>query len=156
MFWFEPKGGTEPFLVGRFPIFIWEAEDGQQFYGFPAETHERGVKVALHGVGPPCSPETIDRAVREEEIDVMRSYLADRIPALDSTCLEAQTCMYTNTPDRHFAIGLHPHHSGVALAVGCSGHGFKFASVIGEILADLVINGNTRHPISLFDLNRFA
>lgn len=156
MFWFEPKGGMEPFLVGRFPIFIWEAENGQQFYGFPAEGHERGVKVGLHGVGAPCSPDAIDRVVGEEEIDRMRSYLADRIPALDSTCLEAQTCMYTNTPDRHFVIGLHPHHPGVALAVGFSGHGFKFASVVGEILADLVIDGNTRHPISLFDPKRFS
>ena len=86
----------------------------------------------------------------------MRSYLADRIPALDSTCLAAQTCMYTNTPDRHFVIGLHPHHPGVSLAVGFSGHGFKFSSVVGEILADLAIDGKTRHPISLFDPKRFS
>jgi sarcosine oxidase len=64
--------------------------------------------------------------------------------------------MYTNTPDEHFVISLHPEYPQVAIAAGFSGHGFKFASVVGEILADLVIEGKTNHPIDLFTPQRFA
>jgi sarcosine oxidase len=64
--------------------------------------------------------------------------------------------MYTNTPDRHFVIAIHPDHPQVAVAAGFSGHGFKYAPVVGEILADLVLDGSTRHPVALFDPRRFA
>jgi len=64
--------------------------------------------------------------------------------------------MYTNTPDKHFVIAAHPHHPQVAIACGFSGHGYKFASVVGEIMADLVIGGSTRHPIDLFTPDRLT
>ena len=78
------------------------------------------------------------------------------IPALaDGALVETVSCKYTLTPDHHFVIGLHPDHANVVIASPCSGHGYKFASVIGEILADLAIDGATRHPIGLFAPSRF-
>lgn len=169
MFWFDPEGGIDAFLPDRFPIYMWELahpprmaveRNGQPpstFYGFPAvHGSSGGVKVALHGGGTVCTPETIDREVHAEEVETMRGYLADHLPALNARFLQARTCMYTNTPDTHFVIGRAIGMPNVLLAVGFSGHGFKFASVIGEILAELVCGGHTRHSLQLFAPERFA
>jgi sarcosine oxidase len=160
MYWFAPAGDTGPFLPDRFPIYIWEADDRMVFYGFPAQGGpDEGVKVSffrIRGLDQRCTPETINRAVSEEEIARMRRYAAAGLPALDGPCLRAKTCMYTNTPDEHFVIALHPRHPQVVVAAGFSGHGYKFASVVGEILADLATDGATRHPIGLFQPRRFA
>ena len=151
MFWYEPTGGLEPFLPERFPIFIWEPDDGNMFYGFPAQDDDRGVKAAFFRAGGvSTSPETIDHEVREEEIGFLRGYLADHIPELAGRCLDARACMYTNTPDEHFVISVYPENPRVVIACGFSGHGYKFCSVVGEILADLSIEGSTPHPIDLF------
>ncbi|MCA1688482.1 MAG: N-methyl-L-tryptophan oxidase [Actinobacteria bacterium] len=151
MYWFEPTGGLEPFLPDRFPIFIWEPDDGNMFYAFPAQNDDRGVKVAFFRAGGvPTTPETIDREVYQEEIDFIRGYLAEYVPELAGRCLDARVCMYTNTPDLHFVISLHPEHEQVTIACGFSGHGYKFCSVVGEILTDLTIEGSTCHPIDLF------
>jgi sarcosine oxidase len=158
MFWYEPKNGLEPFLPERFPIYIWEPEDGNMFYGFPAQDADRGVKAAFFRAGGvPTSPDTIDREVHEEEIGFLRGYLEEYVPELAGRCLDARACMYTNTPDEHFVISAHPEHPQVVIACGFSGHGYKFCSVVGEIVADLAIEGSTRHPIDLFSparLNR--
>ena len=155
MYWFEPEGGIEPFLPDRFPIFIWEPDDGNMFYGFPAQDEDRGVKAAFFRLGGiPATPETIDREIHEEEIDLIRSYLAEYVPDLAGRCLGARACMYTNTPDQHFVISSHPEHPQVVVACGFSGHGYKFCSVVGEILADLATEGSTRHPINLFSPTR--
>lgn len=157
MYWFDPVGGVEPFEVGHFPIYIWDCADGAYFYGFPAHNGlHGGVKVAFHTFGTACTPDAIDREVHATEIERMRSYLTSRIPALAGPCLSAVTCMYTNTPDSHFVIALHPQHPQVTIAAGFSGHGFKFASVVGEILADLAIAGTTKYPIGLFAPQRLA
>jgi sarcosine oxidase len=151
MYWFEPKNGREPFLPDRFPIYIWEPDDGNWFYGFPVQVDERGVKAAFYRAGGVLTtPETVDREVHDEEIDFLRAYLAEYLPDLASRCLDARVCMYTNTPDLHFVISLHPELEQVAIACGFSGHGYKFCSVVGEILADLATEGSTRHPIDLF------
>jgi sarcosine oxidase len=152
LFWFDPVGGIEPFLSERFPVFIWEPEDGNAFYAIPAHDGPRGgVKVALFRAGgTPADPETINREVHEHEVEFIRSYLARYVPALDGKFLHAKTCMYTNTPDEHFVISVHPEHPQVAIAAGFSGHGYKFCGVVGEILADLATVGETDHPIDLF------
>jgi sarcosine oxidase len=151
MYWFEPKGGLEPFHPDRFPIFIWEPDDGNWFYGFPAQDDECCVKAAFYRAGGvPASPETIDREVHGEEIDFIRTYLTRYVPELAGRCLDARVCMYTNTPDLNFVISVHPDHAQVAIACGFSGHGYKFCSVVGEILADLATDGTTSHPIDLF------
>ena len=155
--WFEPIGGREPFLPDRFPIYIWEVDEQAQFYGFPAqEGPPGGVKVALFRAGIHCTPETIDRTIHPHEIEELRSAIAERIPALNGALLDAATCMYTTAPDEHFVVGLHPRHDAVVIASPCSGHGYKFASVMGEVLADLAMHGTTSHPIALFDPQRFS
>jgi len=153
MFWFEPKGDPELFSPERFPVFMWEPDDGKILYGIP--DRPGSVKAALHHVDEiPCTPETLDREVREGEVERVRSRLEDHVPALAGRCLDARACMYTNTPDLHFVIAPHPGHLRVAVACGFSGHGYKFCSVVGEILADLVTDGSTRHPIGPFSLER--
>jgi sarcosine oxidase len=141
--WFEPRGGAAAFAPERFPIYIWDLGGGIQFYGFPSDDNAR-VKVAF-----------FRSRVKGEE--AMRDALRACIPALsEGRLVETVHCKYTLTPDQHFVIGLHPESSNVVIASPCSGHGYKFASVIGEILAELAIDGATRHPIDLFDPARFA
>lgn len=159
MYWFHPRGGTAPFGPERHPIYIWEDADGTQVYGFPAiEGPQGGAKVAFFRRGSVCHPDTIDRTVHDEEIAAMAGHMEPRIPDLPGRLRAAVTCMYTTTPDQHFVLARHPAHpEAVTVACGFSGHGFKFVPVIGEILADLALEGATQHPISLFDpLRRFA
>ena len=139
------------------PIFIAENDDGTSLYGFPAIDGPRGgVKVAFARKGTPCTPDTIDRTVHAHEIAAVRRRAGELLPSLRGACLRTVTCMYSNTPDRHFVIGRHRRCPGVTVACGFSGHGFKFVPVIGEILADLVIDGISRQPISMFGPDRFA
>lgn len=140
--WFEPVGGATPFQADRFPIYIWDLGNGIQFYGFPADDEGR-VKVAFF------------RSKVKGEV-AMREALAPCLPALaNGRRAETISCKYTLTRDHHFVIGLHPDHGNVVIASPCSGHGYKFASVIGEVLADLAIDGATAHPIGLFAPTRF-
>lgn len=157
LYWFDPPGGIAPFAPERCPIYIWDRGAGVQFYGFPVD--ELGVKVAFFRTGRAarCTPDAIDRVVHSAEIRAMRDALAPCLPALSAgELVETITCMYTLTPDHHFVIGRHPDHSQVVIASPCSGHGYKFATVVGEILADLAIDGTTRHPIDLFSPTRFG
>jgi sarcosine oxidase len=157
MFWFDPIGGMGPFLPEKFPIYLWQPKGVATFYGFPAsDGPNHGVKVAIHGGNEICSPESIDRNIRGDDEQAMRSVIADRIPALNGPLIEAHTCMYTMTPDEHFIIETHPDYPQVSIAAGFSGHGFKFASVVGEILADLATEGRTDHDITLFSQRRFS
>ncbi|TFV59504.1 N-methyl-L-tryptophan oxidase [Mycobacterium sp. PS03-16] len=155
LYWLDPVGGTGPFE--DHPIFISENADGEQIYGFPAiDGPAGGVKVAFFRKGTVCTPDTIDRVVHDREIAEMRAEVAHLIPALDGPCVHSATCMYSNTPDQHFVIARHPAAANVTVACGFSGHGFKFVPVVGEILADLAIDGATRHPIDLFDPRRLV
>lgn len=155
LYWFGPRGGTASFA--DHPIWIHEDTGGTQAYGFPAiDGPGGGVKVAFFRKGIVCTPETIDRTVHEREIAEMRDRVARVLPALDGPCLHSATCMYSNTPDEHFVIARHPDAANVTVACGFSGHGFKFVPVVGEILADLAIDGMTGHSISLFDPKRLA
>jgi sarcosine oxidase len=140
--WFDPGGGPAAFMPDRFPIYIWDLGNDIQFYGFPADDEGR-VKVAF-----------FRSKVKGEA--AIRDALRPCIPALaDGALVETVDCKYTLTPDRHFVIGHHPEQANVVIASPCSGHGYKFASVIGEILSDLAIEGRTNHPIALFAPTRF-
>ncbi len=154
LFWFELDDVT-PFRSENFPVYIWEPEDGNTFYGIPAHDDESGVKAAFFRADAvPCTPETIDREVHAEEVEFIRGYMARHLPRLNGKLLQAQTCMYTSTPDLHFVISPHPEHPQVSMAAGFSGHGYKMSSVVGEVLADLATEGETRHPIGLFSPTR--
>jgi len=159
LFWFEPTGGIEPFKLGKFTVWGWELEAGTYLYGFPATNDvPGGVKVATHREPKfvACHPDTIDRQVYPEEIELMRERLASRIPVLASRCLATATCLYTNSPDDHFVLDRHPQHKQVLVVSPCSGHGFKFTPVIGEVVAELVTNGRTRFDLGRFSLGRLA
>ncbi|OBH40966.1 N-methyl-L-tryptophan oxidase [Mycobacterium mantenii] len=150
MYWLDPAGGASAFEAH--PVFIHENYSGTHIYGFPALDGPRGgVKVAFARNGTACTPETIDRVVHEREISEIQARVAEVLPALAGKCVRAATCMYSNSPDRHFVIGRHPQSADIIMACGFSGHGFKFVPVVGEILADLAIDGATDHPIALFD-----
>jgi sarcosine oxidase len=156
MFWLDPIGGIEPFLPDRFPVYMCAPEHGYILYGFPSiDGKDGGVKVAIHGSDEVCTPDSIDREVRETDVAGIRARLVARIPVLNGALLKARTCMYTVTPDENFVICKHPRYSAVTIAAGFSGHGFKMASVVGEILAELVTEGTTRHNIELFSYRRF-
>lgn len=160
LFWFAPVGGVSIFAPGRFPIYIWDIGDETQFYGFPSVVGPPfGVKVAFFRSSTDnlVSPDSVDRAVDASAVDAMRAVLLTRLPAVATGSLvQTVTCLYTLTPDHHFVVGRHPAHRQVTIASPCSGHGFKFATVIGEIIADLAIDGATRHDIELFRPDRFA
>ena len=154
-YWFQPTGGTGPFE--DHPIYIWEAADSTQVYGFPAiDGPSGGAKIAFFRRGTVTTPETIDREVHDFEITDMAAAAGSHLPLLPGTFLRAKTCLYSTTPDEHFVIARHPAHSSVTVACGFSGHGFKFVPVVGEVVADLATTGTTRHPIALFDPRRFT
>jgi sarcosine oxidase len=153
LYWFEPS--ARPDDHKRLPVYGWTVGDVHA-YGFPY-LDGQGLKVAFHQVFQErTTPQTIRREVGEDETARMRDYLRDFMPDAAGRLLGTATCMYTNTPDSHFIIGLHPEHANVALACGFSGHGFKFCSIVGEVLADLATRGTTAHPIGLFVLSRFS
>jgi sarcosine oxidase len=155
MYWMDPIGGVAKFLDQ--PIFINEFTSDIHLYGIPAIDGPRGgVKVAFAGAGVACTPDTIDRVVHASEIGELTARVAELLPALAGTCLRTVTCMYSNTPDNNFVIARHPDCDRVTVAYGFCGHGFKFVPVVGEILADLAIDGATARPISMFDPARFA
>jgi sarcosine oxidase len=145
---------VEPASVGADRLPVWVLRDGDtMFYGVPYDP-ELGLKVSIHHWGTFVDPDTVERDVGEAEVERVRAYLRRRMPAANGDLVNAKVCLYTNTPDETFIIDRHPAAPGVAYASACSGHGFKFAPVIGEILADLVINGASRWPIERFAVDR--
>jgi sarcosine oxidase len=154
MGWFAP---TVPELVapGRFPAFLLESAHGIH-YGFPP-FGDATVKVAKHHHrDETVDPDGYDRAVSAEDERLIRAAVAEHVPAANGPLAAAQTCLYTMMPDGDFLIDRLPGYPQVIVASPCSGHGFKFAPVIGEILADLAINGTTAHDISRFQFARGA
>ncbi len=153
MYWFTPAR-PEAFRVGALPVFIWEWEPGRLFYGIP--DHGGGFKVAQHHGGEAATADTVRRRVLPEEIAGMRQLLRRFIPEADGPPTDAVTCLYTNTPDHHFVLGPHPDEPRVILGSACSGHGFKFASVLGEVLADLALTGRSSFDLTPFRPARFG
>jgi sarcosine oxidase len=148
-------GDDRLFRRDVFPIYVAETETGF-YYGFPVIDPD-GHKVARHDGGElVADPAAVDRTVTPEDETDCRSFLRAHLPAVDGPLRRSKVCLYTRTPDSHFIIDTHPRHTSVVLAAGFSGHGFKFASVVGEVLADLAEHGSTRLPIDLFRLARFA
>jgi len=151
LFWFEPKSAPKLFYPEHCPIHLWQVGDGEErkfFYGFP--DLGEGVKVAGHHAGAAVSPDSVSRDVAPAEVDAIRGLLRRHLPQADGPLRSTTVCLYTNTPDEHFWIDRHPAHPQVLIASPCSGHGFKFSSAIGEILADLAVEGKSQFDLSLF------
>ena len=154
LFWFEPAARAEQFAPERFPVFIWEDEPGRFFYGFP--DLGEGVKIARHQEGEESDPDRVRREVAASEAAPIRAVLERLIPDAPGRLRESAVCLYTNTPDSHFILDFHPAHPEVLIASPCSGHGFKFASVLGEVMADLTLGERLRFDLGLFRIGRFA
>jgi len=154
LFWFEPLPGGSAFEPDRCPIFIWEYGPHQFFYGFPDLGD--GVKLGIHHQGEPTEPALLEREIKPEETEAARSLLRRFLPSAAGPLKSAVACMYTNTPDEHFILDRHPTHPQVVIASPCSGHGFKFSPVIGEIIAGMVMGETSPFDLSLFKLSRFA
>lgn len=150
--WFTPADPA-PFAVGRFPVYLVEAQ-GIQYYGFPS-MDGRTVKAARHHEGTLTRAAEIDRVATPEDLDVVRDFAAHYLPGLGRRVTQAVVCMYTNTPDRHFAVGYAPGSERIVLLGGFSGHGFKFAPAVGEAAKDLLLQGEARLRLDLFRPGRF-
>jgi sarcosine oxidase len=146
--WFDPVGDPDTFAPTRCPIHLWQFDEGRFFYGFP--DLGTGVKAAFHHAGVATTVDEVHRDVAVADVDAVRSALRRFVPAADGPARASVVCLYTNTPDEHFLIDRHPGQPRVLVASPCSGHGFKFAPVVAEILADLVQDRPPRFDVGLF------
>ena len=151
--WFEILR-AEHFTPDVFPVFNLVVDEGQ-FYGFP-EFGIPGFKLGkYHHLEENVDPDTIDREPNAQDESVLRDFTEKYFPGAAGATSSMKVCMFTNTPDEHFIIDCLPDSPQVVVAAGFSGHGFKFSSVVGEILSDLAIDGTTSHDIGMFRLARF-
>ena len=151
--WFQP---TRPDFYTResFPIFNLEVDEGH-FYGFPVETIP-GFKIGLyHHLEEDVDPDSMDREAHPRDELPLREVTEKYFPQAAGPTLSLKTCLFTNTPDEHFVVDSHPEFPQVTVGAGFSGHGYKFAAVLGEVLADLAVDGETGHDISLLSFSRF-
>jgi sarcosine oxidase len=147
------------FEMDRLPVWAIGHDDGTLHYGFPmlkGGASRPGVKIAHHARGPAVDPDRIDGATTAADESSLREAIRRFVPEADGPILSMRVCMYTSTPDSHFIIDRLPGRDRATIACGFSGHGFKFASVVGEILADLALDGRTSHPIAFLGAARFG
>ncbi len=152
--WFQPAH-PERFAPDAFPVLNLKAEEGRYYllpiHGVP------GLKIGLyHHLEERGHPDTLSRAVSEADEAVLRRCLTCYFPDADGPVMTLKSCMFTNTPDEHFIIDTLAGQPDVVVVSPCSGHGYKFASVVGEIAADLATTGGSRFDLSMFSLARFG
>jgi sarcosine oxidase len=143
------------FGLDRFPTWAIEHETGVH-YGFPMLPDNPGFKIALHAPAAETNPDTVERDPQPGDAETFLPAVRRFFPNADGPLLALRVCLYTNSPDGHFIVDRHPAHSNVAVACGFSGHGFKFAPIIGEALADLALGSRTALPIDFLGLSRFG
>lgn len=153
LFWFEPKSHPEFFKPGRMPTFILEPSAGRFCYGMP--DLGEGVKVAIHHEGDVIDPDSDGQPIAPAEVGAMRDLLSQYLPEANGLLRKSEVCRYTNSPDEHFIVDRHPQHPNIVLLSACSGHGFKFSPVMGEIAADLVEGVTSPLHSGFFSLSRF-
>ena len=156
LFWFEPAANPGDYDLPHFPIWAYEYERGTICYGFPRLA--RGVKASrMHDGETSDSPEKIRRTIDDEDLRSLRVALAPVLPGLATAAVrESDTCLFTNTPDHDFIVDFNPLHPQVLISSPCSGHGFKFASTIGELQAEMILTRRTRFDLSPFRINRLS
>jgi sarcosine oxidase len=157
--WVKPENWAD-FTLDKF--VCWGISDSKVglYYGMPILNNEDtsgpiGLKLGSHLHGDIVNPDNVDRHIYEADEATFKECLEKYMPTANGDILAVKTCLYTNSPDENFIIDQHPLSKNVILACGFSGHGFKFASVIGEILSDLAMNGETKQPIGFLSLDRF-
>jgi sarcosine oxidase len=152
--WFQPRQ-PDLFALGRFPVFNVAVPEGR-YYGFPV-FHVPGFKLGrYHHLEEQTDADRVDRECHPHDEAALRDFIERYTPDAAGSTMALKVCLFTNSPDEHFIIDRYPGSANVVLAAGFSGHGFKFCSVVGEILADLAIDGRTSHDVSLFRLSRFG
>jgi sarcosine oxidase len=162
LIWVQPSD-TEPYSSPHFPCWMIARSNGEGvFYGFPylndpTIAGPAGLKFGLHYPGPETDPSHVNRDVTKKEIEAVVDELSDNLPIAKTPVVAVKTCLYSNSPDEDFIIDMLPaYDNDVIIAAGFSGHGFKFVSVIGEILAELAIEGKTKFPLEFLSLRRFT
>ena len=153
--YFKPTE-TSQFQPAHFPVFI-DVTRRKSFYGVP-DFESNGVKVGWHGLGREnaTSLDTCSRTPAPEYINFVHEFVRERMPNAAGEVCHAEVCLYTETPDEDFIIDLHPDCQSLVIAGGFSGHGFKFSGLVGKILSELALTGETRYDISHFRLDRFG
>ena len=152
--WLHPRR-SDLFAPERFPVFNLLVEEGR-YYGFPV-FGVPGFKFGrYHHLGEHGDPDALDRTPHPHDEAILRAFAERYFPDGAGPTAALKACLFTNSPDEHFILDTHPTCPQVSFLAGCSGHGFKFCSVVGEILADLALHGATRHDIGLFWLARFS
>ncbi len=156
VFWLEPEGEMQLYDGARFPIYAYEYKPGSICYGFPRLP--RGVKASvMHGGETSQRPDRVRRAIEKGEDDPLRVALRPILPGLvNAPIRESGVCIFTNTPDHDFIVDFHPDHPQVLVSSACSGHGFKFASALGEAQADLLTTGSAKFDLSPFRIDRWS
>jgi len=153
-YWFTARDDCYAMEHGA-PSFLYETSDGT-FYGFPVAGPE-GLKCAEHSGGAVVNdPAALNRAIDQDDLARVERFVTACLPGITTQLNDHAPCMYTLSPDENFIVDQHPHYPQVYFAAGLSGHGFKFAPVLGEALADLAIDGRTELPIEFLGLRRFA
>jgi len=159
--WIKTKNDDE-FRLNNFPCWlIADDEKPGAYYGFPILPTEKfgepaGLKLAHHHPDGETDPDNVERKPTKEDEENLSHALEKYFPGLFESFLSSKVCLYANSPDENFIIDKLPGHEDVVIACGFSGHGFKFVSVVGEILADLVIDGKTELPIGFLSAKRFG
>lgn len=155
VFWLEPSGSPYTYEAERFPIYAYEYKAGHICYGFPRLP--RGVKASvMHSGDTARDPDSVERTVNDDEAKPLRAALRPVLPELaEAPVRDRGVCLFTNTPDHDFIIDFHPLLPQVLISSPCSGHGFKFASAIGELQADLLTTGRSRFDLSPFRIGRW-
>jgi sarcosine oxidase len=151
--WF-PMHDAGEFAAEGFPVFIREMDDDHYLYGIPSP--DGTVKLAVHHEGVQVDPDTMSRDVTDDDLAPLRDHAQHWMLAMDANPVRSIVCMYTNTPDEHFVVDTLPHAQPITVVSACSGHGFKFAPIIGDIAADLALHGKTARDISRFSSSRFG
>ena len=155
LYWFKNENASwQPNLLpGKLPVYIWEYEKGKMFYGFPDVGS--GIKIAFHHAGERIVPENLRNMIADKkEVEDIKQ-IASTFLEIEPCFNYADFCMYTNTPDEHFIIDFYPSNHNIIIASPCSGHGFKFASVIGKIVSDMATDQSTQFDLKPFRINRF-
>ncbi len=148
-FYFLPEAGDEK-RYRQLPVYV---DYDRMFYGFPF--YGPGLKVADDLLGEVTHPDRVDRNLEEEKRDELQGWVQSLLPGTRWKFQTGFTCMYTTTPDRDFFIGPHPKNPNLLVAAGFSGHGFKFSTLVGQLLAELATTGETSNAIERFRLDRF-
>lgn len=148
----------QAFAPDRFPVFFahMNGDYGEMPYGIPHEDESIGVKITtFYGWQTVEHPSQVNYTPSTEWVEKMRNFAHQYIPGAAGSTIYTRRCLYTMTGDKHFIVDRHPNYPQIAIGAGFSGHGFKFTTLIGKILAQLALEGETQHNISLFKLERF-